>query len=118
MKSVHRSFVLSAGAFATYLAVTVALGWKIGGRPPGWYEGKALLFPFLTLAWMCAAAALLGLVYSFAAVRSESKAGVLGWRSLSALGLSAFVSALFVVCSVFPLGLAIAYAVARLRHQM
>lgn len=101
-----------------YAAATFLAGWKIGGRPPGWYEGKFLLFPFVLLAVFCAVVALAGLVYALVAVRTESKVGGAGWRALGALGLSALASALLIVNAVVPFGLGVAYMVAEWRYEM
>ena len=108
---------LAAAALAFFLGYCAFHGWYVGGRPPGWFEGKHLVGPILVgavLALGIAAVALaLGCIGVWlAGMARRRRAG--DWVAAAVAGL---VALLLVANLAVPWGLGVLYAVARARQS-
>lgn len=81
------SLWLAAAALLVFAAACGLLGWYVGGRPPGWVEGKSLWDPLLTGTRL---ALILALVSLLLACLGVWLAGLSRPRSVRDWGVVAF----------------------------
>src|SRR5262249_49146212 len=113
------SLFVSAGALLLYALVCGLLGWYVGGRPGGWFEGKHLVAPVYFAALVSAAVALIGMLGAIVGLRQRyADEGSL--RGTDRLPLAVALGVCCWLVSNFwqPWGLAEVYAIARWRQGM
>lgn len=111
------SILLTAISILSYSGFTVYLGLFLGGRPGGWFEGKALILPFYPLGIISSVLALSALIVSTVAIRqTNNDGGLINWGHLVAFGAASMATALFVLFTFFPIGLGLAYEIAEIRR--
>lgn len=111
------SLLLTAISVLSYSGFTVYLGLFLGGRPGGWFEGKALILPFYPLGIISSVLALSALIVSTVAIRQASNnLSLINWDHLVAFGAASMATALFVLFTFFPIGLGVAYEIAEIRR--
>ncbi|HEY8519262.1 MAG TPA: hypothetical protein VIN61_04220 [Gammaproteobacteria bacterium] len=113
--ALRRSLVLAASAAAVYAAVVLVAGWEIGGRPAGWYEGKAPVMPLIVAGSLCELLALAGLYFALRAMASRAELPR-RWV-LAAVCFPVLVNASLIIAALTPSGLVIAYAIAHWRQS-
>lgn len=111
------SLLLTAISVLSYSGFTVYLGLFLGGRPGGWFEGKALILPFYPLGIISSMLALSALMVSTVAIRqANDNRSLVSWHHLVAFGAASMAIALFVLFTFFPIGLSVAYEIAEIRR--
>jgi hypothetical protein len=111
------SLLLTAISVLSYSGFTVYLGLFLGGRPGGWFEGKALILPFYPLGIISSMLALSALMVSTVAIRqANDNRSLVSWDHLVAFGAASMAIALFVLFTFFPIGLSVAYEIAEIRR--
>jgi hypothetical protein len=107
---------LSAAALAVFMGGCGLLGWYVGGRPPGWFEGKHLLAPVLVNAvfglFISVIALGLGAIGLWVAGKVRRRR-VGDWLSA---GVAGAVFAALLANLTFPWGLVAVHAVATIRQ--
>jgi hypothetical protein len=117
MNTQLRSVVLSAAAVVAYAGGVLLAGWKVGGRPAWWYEGKALVFPVEMMTMACGVVALAGFVYALLSTDGGS-GSMAAARRLGVIAFAAAVVLLFCFLVVTVSGLTHVYLVANWRRTM
>ena len=112
--------LVAAGSLAAFLLVCSLSGWYVGGRPPGWFEGKALVGPLWMWGILCSFPAV---IVSLGGTVDVLRSGLDGIRTLRLADWSSLMGAL-VVCVLlvghlwYPWGLGVVYAIAGWRQGM
>jgi formate hydrogenlyase subunit 4 len=117
MNTQLRSVVLSAAAVLSYAGAVLLAGWKIGGRPSWWYEGKALFFPVELMTLACSLVALAGFIYALLPTDGGSGAMAVARRA-TVTAFAAAVLLLFFFLVITVSGLTHIYAIAAWRRAM
>ena len=114
----HLMLAVAACAFAIFLFVCSLYGWYVGGRPPGWFEGKALVGPMYIWGGLCAFPAV---IVAIGGLIDILRSGLGGICALRVIDWASLVGAL-AVCAVlvghvlYPWGLGLVYAIAGWRQ--
>lgn len=111
--------LVAAGALGAFLLVCALYGWYVGGRPPGWFEGKFLVGPLyawgLLFAIVAGVVVLGGLIDLLRSIHRLQAMRASDWGSFAgALGICAVLVGHFWV----PWGLMVVYAIAGWRQAL
>jgi len=112
--------LVAAGTLAAFLLVCSLYGWYVGGRPPGWFEGKALVGPLWACGILCSFPAV---IVALGGIVDVVRSGLDGIRTLRLADWASLMGAI-VVCILlvghrwYPWGLAVVYAIAGWRQGM
>ena len=112
--------LVAAGSFAAFLLVCSLYGWYVGGRPPGWFEGKALVFPMYAWGALCAFPPVIVGIGGLIDILRSGLDGVRAMRfgNWASLMGAMIVGALLVGHFWYPWGLALVYQIADWRQGL
>jgi hypothetical protein len=113
------SLYFSAGALLLYAVLCALLGWYVGGRPAGWFEGKHLVGPVYAAALVSTAVAVIAMLGALMGLRQRyASEGSLRGTDLLPLAV-ALGACCWLVSNLWqPWGLAEVYAIARWRQSL
>ena len=112
--------LVALGSFAALLLVCSLYGWYVGGRPPGWFEGKHLVIRLYAWGVLCAFPAV---IVSIGGMIDVLRSGLDGLRALRIRDWASLAGSL-VVCALLvghfwcPWGLGVVYWVADWRQGL
>ncbi len=107
-------FAMAGLAF--FLGGCGLVGWYVGGRPPGWVEGKHLLAPVLVNGLFAMVPASVGFLMSVAGVWRAGLSRARRVRDWLPAGFAGAVVAALLANLAFPWGFAVVYLVSRTRQ--
>jgi hypothetical protein len=114
-----RSILSCILALALHASGVFAVGWHVGGRPPGWYEGKALFGGLVLLGAVCALIAIAVVAHSLwscaSAASADSPRGVVVRHHLIAIGTAVITGIVTIIFTLFSMSLV--YKVAQWRQD-
>jgi len=119
--SVTRLMLLvAAGSFAALLLVCSLYGWYVGGRPPGWFEGKHLVIPMYAWGALCAFPAVIVALGGTVDLVRSGLDGVRALRGVDWASLAGVLALCLLLVSHFwyPWGLAVVYWVSHWRQGL